>query len=144
MNKPLPDKWIRLAVSTALNGLVVDGKAITTYDTHVTSAENPSAYILMTTQTNIELKEKKCGSEWTSSILLDIVTRYPSTGNTGSRLFADNIANEVIQLTHNLALSPESELEIVWQNTNPENDLSQSTENEVIFRKLIRLEFRIN
>ena len=75
MSLPLPDKYVRKAVYTALTGLNVDGNEIVTYDSNTTGA-NPLYYILMTTQTNNELDGSKCGRRWFSSILLDIVTRY--------------------------------------------------------------------
>jgi hypothetical protein len=142
MSVTLPDKWIRKAVSNAINNIVVDSVTIPCYDTYVTG-EKKNAYVLMTTQTSLLENNTKCDDKWNSSILLDIFTKYLSAGNTGSRLFADNIADEVRRLTDNLVLDPDSDLRIIWQRGDFENDISSSTKNENVFRKLYRLEFMI-
>jgi len=143
MSKPLPDKWIRKAVFDQINNIVVDGVTIPCYDTNVTG-EKKNAYVLMTTQISPSVNDNKCGIKWNSSLLLDIFTKYQSSGNTGSRLFADNIADEVRNLTQSLVLDPLSGLTIVWQRQDFEPDISSTTENEIVFRKLLRLEFMIN
>ena len=63
MDKALPDKWIRKAVSDAIDGIVVDSIAIPCYDTKVTldvNSDEPDHYVLMTTQTNEVEKANKC------------------------------------------------------------------------------------
>lgn len=143
MNLPLPDKEIRKAVFTLLNGITVDSKSIKCFDSKVTSNAIPDYYILMTTQTNRVDESVKCGDRWESSILLDIVTRYPSTLNTGSRLFADNIADAVrALLVTKLTLG--QGLNVVNQKLDFPNDISSVTDNENIFRKFIRIELVIN
>ncbi len=144
MNKNLPDKWVRKAISEAINNIVVDGKIIPCYDTRVTGKKNPKAYVLMTTQTNQVQKANKCESRWFSSILLDIVTIYDGAGNTGSRLLADNIADAIRNLTLTLTLDPASELTIVSQNEDFPNDITSETDFQNVFRKFIRYELLIN
>lgn len=144
MTLPLPDKWIRKAVSDQINNIVVDTFTIPCFDSRVTGNVIPSHYVLMTTQTNSEDKRSKCGSRWQSSILLDIVTRYIATGNTGSRLLADNIANAVLALVNNLQLDVASGLNVIDQTIDFPPDISTVTENENVFRKLIRIELYIN
>jgi len=143
MSLPLPDKYIRKAISTALTGLNVDGNDIVTYDTNTTGS-NPYFYILMTTQTNNELDGSKCGKRWFSSILLDIVTRYDGSGNTGSRLLADNIAEAARLLIKDLVLEVGSGLVITQRTLNFPNDISTKTDTTNIFRKFIRLELEID
>ena len=146
MNKSLPDKHIRKAISDALNGLTIDGLIIPTFDTRVTRAANadmPQHYILMTTQTNDVDKASKCEYFWDSSILLDIVTSYDLPGNPGSRVLADDILDAVRSATNNLVLSVASGLEIINQTPSFPNDISTITKKESIFRKLMRLELKI-
>lgn len=143
MDKSLPDKWIRKAIFDAINNTVVDSVTIPCYDSRVPNSENNNAYVLMSTQTSLQVKENKCEDFWSSSILLDIFTRYDSLGNTGSRLFADNIADAVRDLTKNLSLDVSSGLNIIFQTDNFENDIVSTTENENIFRKLLRIELVI-
>lgn len=139
----LPDKHVRKAVITALNGLNVSGFDIPTYDSRAND-NAPSFYVLMTTQTNNEQKDNKCAPRWNSSILLDIITRYDGSGNMGSRLMADNIANEVMKRTDNLTLEALSGLEIKRQVLSLPNDITTLTSTTNIFRKLIRLELVID
>ena len=75
--------------------------------------------------------------------MLDIVTRYESTGNTGSRLLADDITESVRNLLEdNLIL--EGGLKVINQKLDFPNDLSSVTENENVYRKFIRIELSIN
>ena len=143
MSLPLPDKYVRKAISTALTGLSVNGNNIVTYDTNTTGS-NPLYYILMTTQTNNEVDGSKCGRRWFSSILLDVVTRYDGAGNTGSRLLADDIAEAARLLIKDLVLEVSSGLIITKRTLNFPNDISNKTDTTNIFRKFIRLELDID
>lgn len=140
----LPDKHIRKAIYDAINGTVVDGKTINVFDYRVTGSTLPQHYILLSTQTGIARDKTKCGTEWESTILLDVVTRYFGAGNTGSRLLADNIVNAILPSLEALQLDVASGLKIYWRRFDFPNDISTVTENENIFRKLIRLELYIN
>lgn len=100
-----PDKWIRKAFFDALNGLVVDTISIPTFDERVTGTTVKPHYILLSTQTKSQNKYTKCADRWNCDILIDIVTTYPATGNTGSKLLAENIEEAVINLEDNLTLS---------------------------------------
>ena len=138
----LPDKHIRRALTTALNNIEINETIIPLYDSR-TNNENPNYYILMSTQTNSQVDGSKCGREWQSSIVLDVVTRFEGSGNVGSRLFADDIAGEVIQRLDNFQLLGSSGLSIYKQNINLPNDLNLVTPSETIYRKIIRLEVSI-
>lgn len=139
MTLPLPDKYVRKAIFTALNHLNIDGNVIPVFDTRATD-DNARFFVLMTTQTNDESIDSKCDSRWNSSILLDIVTRYDGGGNIGSRVLADNIASEVIERTDNIVLDIESGLKVFRQRFTLPNDISTVTSTTNIFRKLIRIE----
>ena len=140
---PLPDKYIRKALFTLINNIEVNGETITIHDSKITGSIIPSHYILMTTQTNSTNERVKCGDRWDSSILLDIVTRYGATGNTGSRLLADDITEAVRELLENkLVLS--DDLNIITQKLNFPDDITSETDCENIFRKFIRIELTIN
>lgn len=142
----LPDKYIRKAIYTLLggaSGVTVNTKNVKCYDSRITGSTIPAQYILMTTQTNRVSEVVKCGNRWESSILLDIVTRYSATGNTGSRLLADDIAETVRALLVN-DLTLEGGLNVVHQKLDFPNDIVSLTENENVFRKLIRVELLIN
>jgi hypothetical protein len=144
MIKQLPDKYVRKAVFDAVNNIVVDTLTIPAYDSRVTGSVIPQHFILMTTQTNQVNQMTKCGDVWESSILIDIVTTYDGSGNTGSRLLADNILDAVRNATNNLVLDVSSGLVVQKQIQDFPNDIVTITENENIFRKLMRLELTIN
>ena len=144
MIKQLPDKYIRKAVFDAVNNIVVDTLTIPAYDSRVSGNVIPQHFILMTTQTNQVNQMTKCGDVWESSILIDIVTTYDGSGNTGSRLLADNILNNVRSYTNNLTLLPSSGLVVQKQTQDFPNDIVTITDNENVFRKLMRLELTIN
>ena len=144
MNKTLPDTHIRTALFSVLNGIIVDGKTINCYDTRVSGNTKPKYYILLSTQTNEVQESNKCEKQWLSSCLIDVVTVYPSRGNTGSRKLADSIMNEVRSLTDDFQLSIDSGLKIIDIKQSFPNDISTTTPNQNIFRKLMRLELEIN
>lgn len=146
MDKSLPDKWVRKAIFDLVDDIIVDGLKIPVFDTRVTrntNTEIPQHYVLMTTQTNDVDKNNKCEYFWDSSILLDIVTSYDLPGNPGSRLMADDILDAVRAKVNNLVLDVASGLEIINQTQSYPNDITTSTKNENIFRKLMRLELKI-
>ena len=138
----LPDKWIRKAISDRINNITVNGNVIPCFDSVVSSNIIPDYYVLMSTQTNQVNELTKCGDVWESSILLDIFTRYPSTGNTGSRVLADDISDSVRNLVNNLVL--EGGFQVQNQILDFPPDISSETQNENVFRKFIRIELTIN
>ena len=144
MIKPLPDKYIRQAVYNAINNLVVDTLTIPAFDSRVSGNIIPDHYILLSTQTSQVNQMTKCGDVWESSILIDVVTTYDGSGNTGSRLLSENILDAVRSATNNLVLDVSSGLVIQKQTQDFPNDIVTITENENIFRKLMRLELTIN
>lgn len=144
MIKQLPDKYIRQAVFNAINNLVVDTLTIPAFDSRVSGNVIPDHFILMTTQTSQVNQMTKCGDVWESSILIDVVTTYDGSGNTGSRLLSENILDAVRSATNNLVLDVSSGLVIQKQTQDFPNDIVTITENENIFRKLMRLELTIN
>ena len=144
MIKRLPDKYIRQAVFNAVNNVVVNTLTIPAFDTRVSGNIIPEHYILLSTQTSQVNQMTKCGDVWESSILIDVVTTYDGSGNTGSRLLSENILDAVRSATNNLVLDVSSGLVIQKQTQDFPNDIVTITENENIFRKLMRLELTIN
>lgn len=146
MVKAQPDKWIRKAVFDAINNMSVDGMLIPCYDTMVTRGDNaeiPQHYVIMSTQSNEVDKANKCGYFWDSNLLIDIYTTYDLPGNPGSRLLADNILEAVKDATNDLTLDVLSGLVVINQRDSFPSDISTTTKNENIFRKLLRLELKI-
>ncbi len=144
MNKIIPDKFIRKAVFDAFNGTVVDGVTVNVYDSFVTSfPDSDKAYIVISSQGN-EVDANKCAGLWEHDVLLEVCTWYKGTGNTGSRLLADNILDELRDaLKGGLDLSAGG-LEVVGQVMSFPNDRASTFPNGTLIRKFLRLELRIN
>lgn len=143
MKKNMPNKWLRKAIKDQIDGIVVNNKTVNCFDTNVTGSVIPEQYVVLSTQSNDVDKSNKCEYFWDSDILIDIVTRYDSTGNTGSRLLADDITDQVRALTDSLVLDAASGLSIIWQRQTFPNSLESQTENTIIFRNFIRISLKI-
>lgn len=132
-----PDKHIRKAVFDLTNNIVVNSKIIKTFDSRVTGNANLNEYILMTAQDKDVLKNTKCEYEWNASLLIEIYTRYSSSGNTGSRVLLNDIEQAVMDL-----LNPKITVQgfiNVAQNIEYETSLETITDTENIFRSFLRL-----
>ena len=125
-----PDKWIRKYLSTALTNLTVNGKLIPVSDTRIPA--NSNAYILLTTIDKSNPIETKCGRVWRASINIDIITVYD--GNNGSRVFAEDIENEVLARITNPTIDG---FTVDGVDIDFAPDLSTITTTQTIFRKII-------
>jgi len=146
MNKTLPDKWVRKAISAVLNNVEVQSMLIPCYDLEVTRDVNKSAprhYILMTAQSNEVDKNNKCEWFWEANILIDVVTRYPGPGNPGSRVLADDILDAARDATKDIQLDIASGLSVVRITQSFPQDINSKSGDENIFRKLMRIEMTI-
>lgn len=174
MDKPIPNKWVRKAVFDAIDNMVVvdqvtqevvlleniDGYNIEAdntnllastpyinvpcYDLRVPTTNDKNHYILMTTQTNSVNKYTKCGDAYDSTILLDIVTSFYGSGNSGDRVLADNILDKLRELTNNLSLDVASGLVVHRQTQDFPAGIETITPTENIFRRFLRIEMFIN
>lgn len=130
-----PDKHIRKAIFDKINNIVVSGKIIPCYDSRGTNA--PSNYVLLTSQTKEVDKATKCGYRWETMLLIEIFTKVTSSGNTGSRVFLNDIEQAVYTL-----LFPKltvAGFENLTQNITFENSLDTPTDTELISRSFLRL-----
>jgi hypothetical protein len=131
-----PDKWIRKAISDAINGMIVSGNTIPCFDVNVAGNTQPMFFVEMTTQTKIEDKFNKCKSRWDCTMLLDCITRYQSTGNIGSRVLVNDIEDEVMQQLDNLVL--ENGFRVFNQTVESSTSMDMHDDTEITFRQLIR------
>jgi hypothetical protein len=141
MDKTNPSKFIRKSIFTAINGMVVNGLTIPCYDTRVKPSENPHFYVLMTTQSKRVLKQNKCEYFWEADILLDIVTIYNGSGNTGSRLLVDDIENQIRSLTQDLVIEG---FTTIIQTEDFPNNLDNINDNQIVYRNFIRYTLTLN
>ncbi len=140
---PLPDKWVRKAVWDRIHNISVGSKTIPCYDYRTTKAL-PKFYTLMSSQTATYDDGSKCGHQWRSSIVLDVVTKYKGTGNTGSRLLADDIANAILQALDDMTLDVGSGIQLRQLRFSSEPDIVSLNSTENVFRKILRYEMLIN
>lgn len=141
MNKN-PDKWIRKEVSDRLNNQVVSTKTIPVIDTNYTGATQPNFYIAMSTQTKLIDELNKCNQQWDCTILLDIITRYSSPGNIGSRVLLNDIEERVIFLMNNFTIGGGFD---VYRPIELDSSTSMDghDDTEVYFRQLVRYRIRL-
>ena len=132
-----PDSHIRSYFFNTLNGQVVDNKTITIHDFRVPF--NGTHYIIMNAQSSEPNRDNKCDIiSYNARINLDIVTIFD--GVSGSRLFADNIKEMVMNATQNITIAGFNVDEV---NVTYPDDLDLLTNTQSIFRKLITYEFKI-
>lgn len=141
MNKN-PDKWIRKEVSERINNIVVNGKTIPVIDTNYTGSTQPNFYIAMSTQTKLIDELNKCNQQWDCTILLDIITRYSSPGNIGSRVLLNDIEERVIFLMNNFTIGGGFD---VYRPIELDSSTSMDghDDTEVYFRQLVRYRIRL-
>ena len=130
-----PDKHIRKAIFDKINNIVVSGKIIPCYDSRGTNA--PSNYVLLTSQTKEVDKATKCGYRWETMLLIEIFTKVTSSGNTGSRVFLNDIEQAVYTLL--LPKLTVAGFENLTQNITFENSIDTPTDTELISRSFLRL-----
>ena len=144
MVKTFPDKFIRKAIFNLLDGTTVDGKTINCFDSRLSAGANRSNYYLMSLQTNLVDNDNKCDANWQSDIRLECVSIYQSTGNTGSRLMADNMADNMRNLlSGTITLDPTANLTVNWQKLSNYTDLVTPSGTQIIYRKIAILDLYI-
>jgi len=130
-----PDKWIRKGVKLALIGTV------NVYDYRLPTNVNPSEYLIISTQTKEDTDNSKCGGQWQCTVLLDLITRYASTGNTGDRLKLNDLEDLVILQMNNFVIDNFTIFDIKLESSVSFDNL---TDTENVFRQLIRYRITLN
>ena len=124
-----PDKWIRKGILDAL------GTTHKIYDMRVPATGYPSKYIILSTQTKSDNENNKCSGQWDCTILLDLVTRYGSTGNPGDRVLVNDLEDYVIQNMLNFNVDGFKVFRIVLESS---TSLDNLTDTLNVFRQLVR------
>lgn len=130
-----PNKHIRKAIFDIVNPLYP------CFDMQITGNKTPQEYVLMTSQSTQIDKATKCNYRWECSLLLDIVTIYKGSGNTGSRVKGDDIQSEIYELIKNIEIP---NYIVINRTFVFQDSLSLKTPTENIFRNFIRVELLIN
>jgi len=133
-----PDKWIR----KGFGDMIVNNNISTVWDMNVTGGIYPKEYVLMSTQTKRGVQISKCGSQWDCTILIDIVTRYVGSGNTGSRNRINDIENLI--LYHAGSINFEGGFTIFDMEMENSTSMDSSDKTEQIFRQLMRFRIKLD
>lgn len=135
-----PDKWVRKAIYDRIHNMDVNGETVPCYDVSATDY-NGNFYTILSTQ-NKNDNPTKCVTGWIYSILIDIVSRYRK--NTGSRLMADDMENEILTLLDGMTLDVASGMKVSTIRISSEPDLTNNSTAEIVHRKFLRYELTIN
>lgn len=130
-----PDKWIRKGILDAL------GTTHKIYDMRVPATGYPSKYIILSTQTKSDNENNKCEGQWDCTILLDLVTRYTSTGNPGDRVLVNDLEDYVLQNMLNFEVDGFTVFRIVLESS---TSLDNLTDTLNVFRQLMRYRIILN
>ena len=133
------DKWVRKAIFDRINNITVNTETIPCYDIRATDYEG-NFYTILSTQNKTDAPNK-CGGGWNYFILIDIFTRYRK--NTGSRMMADDIEEEIITQLDGIQLDAGANRKINRVRITSEPDITDVTRSEIVHRKFLRYEFGI-
>ena len=140
--KQLPDKWIRKAIYDGVNGSDVNGETLNVYDFRVPVEKAPNIYVLMTAQSSTPLRDNKCGIPYNCVIRVEVVTQFPTSGNTGSRLLADEGMQAVLDWFNGSELIDEnSGFNLTSKSIDFGSDIQNTLPNFTIFRKVAIITF---
>ncbi len=140
--KELPDKYVRKAIYDGLNGIKISSTTVNVYDFRVPVKKAPKVYILMGEQTSNPDRGNKCSIPYLSVIRLEVVTQYPSSGNTGSRLLGDEVMQKVINWFNSLVeVEPSSGFALTKKNIDFGSDIQNTLPNYSVCRKVAILSF---
>lgn len=139
MNTLNPDKYIRKEIADRIHNTEVDGIMVKCYDSRVTSI-NPSEFFLISTQLN-QPNRTKCGRGWINSTEIQVIVRRGK--NEGSRLFMDNLVNEVMIELDAFSLPVISGFTVSLDELSIDNEIVENTGSEIIYTKILRLQTTI-
>jgi hypothetical protein len=125
-----PSKYVRKAIFDIISD------EYECFDMQVTGNKNPTEYVIISTQSKEINKATKCNYRWLSYTLLDIVTIYNGAGNTGSRLRADDIENDIFQLIENINIDG---YEVINRTFEFPDTLDNISTTQNVYRNFIRV-----
>jgi hypothetical protein len=125
-----PNKYIRKAIYNALNA------TYPCYDMQVTGDVIPTQYVLISTQDKEIDKNTKCGYQWISYTLLDLVCIYNGAGSVGSRLANDDMENAILGLIENISIDGYT---VINRRYEFPSNLDSSTATQTVYRNFIRV-----
>jgi len=129
-NSNNPSKWVRKAIFD----LISDDYEC--FDMQVTGNNNPSEYVIISTQSKEINKATKCNYRWVSYTLLDIVSIQNGAGNPGSRLRVDDIENDIFALIQNIQIEGYEVVNLRFEFPDGLDNIS-TTQN--VYRNFIRI-----
>jgi hypothetical protein len=125
-----PSKYVRQALYNAIS------PEYPCFDMQVTGNDNPTEYVIISTQDKEIDKATKCNYQWISYTLLDIVKIYNGAGNVGSRLVNDDMENNILSLIENVTIDG---FTVVNRRYEFPSNLDSSTSTQTVYRNFIRV-----
>jgi hypothetical protein len=125
-----PNKYVRKVISDAI------GPTYPIFDMEVTGNQNPTEYVLMSTQSKAIDKANKCNYRWETYLLLDLVTIYNGAGNPGSRAKVDDMENVIMDLIKDVQIPG---YEVVNRSYEFPDNLDNISSTQNVFRNFIRV-----
>ena len=125
-----PNKYVRKALYDAIS------PEYDCYDMQVTGNDNPTQYVLISTQDKEIDKATKCNYQWISYTLLDIVKIYNGAGNVGSRLINDDMEATIMELIENITVDGYT---VINRRYEFPSNLDSSTTTQTVYRNFIRV-----
>jgi hypothetical protein len=126
----IPSKWVRKALYEVIS------EEYPCYDMQVTGNDNPSEYVIISTQNEEEERPTKCGERFISYTLLDLVTIFNGAGNVGSRLSNDDMKIAVRELIEGLEVQGYNVLNSRYEYP---PTINTTTTTQSVFRSFIRV-----
>lgn len=125
-----PNKEVRKSLYTVIKDVYP------CYDTQVTGDLSQTQYVLISTQDKEIDKNTKCGYQWISYTLLDLVCIYNGAGNVGSRLANDQMEDTIMNLIENIEVEG-----FTVKNRRYEfpSNINTTTATQSVFRSFIRV-----
>ena len=130
LNSNNPNKYVRKAIYDLINA------EYPCFDMQVTGNKSPTEYVLISTQSKEINKATKCNYNWVSYTLLDIVTIYNGSGNTGSRLAVDDMQEYIENAIKDIEID---NFEVVNRRFEFPDSLDNISATQNVYRNFIRL-----
>lgn len=143
--KTLPDKYIRKAIIDIFKSSSINNFFDSRQPNIDNGNINDNPYILLGVQSNSVLNSK-CENYWLSTIKIEVVQYFNSTGNAINRAPVEDLLNDVILALNsleNISLSTPDNQTILTTKFNIPTDIVTPGINKSIIRKILSIDMKI-
>lgn len=122
-----------------VHNIDVGGTLVPCFDVRATNYEG-DLYTILSTQTAIQ-DLNKCGYAWRTTTELQVIER--ASINKGSRVQVDDVMEAILTAIDGAQPDPASGLVISYRRLDFPGDLHRILDTELIYQKIVRLEYGI-